>query len=92
MAYHADWKYDAPSSPAQFDAEQPTIREKVITWLRLEAVRTGLIEVIVPFSRGELADFLGVDRSALSRELGRMADEGLIRCEGKVFTLCPAKA
>ncbi len=69
-----------------------TIREKVITWLRLEAVRTGLIEVIVPFSRGELADFLGVDRSALSRELGRMADEGLIRCEGKVFTLCPAKA
>jgi CRP-like cAMP-binding protein len=32
----------------------------------------------IPFNRNELADFLCVDRSAMSRELGRMRDEGLI--------------
>jgi len=64
-----------------------TIREKVIAWLRVETTRTGSVEIIIPFSRGELADFLGIDRSALSRELGRMEAEGLIRCAGKQFTL-----
>lgn len=34
-------------------------------------------------SRAELARYLSVDRSALSRELGRMRDEGLIRLDGK---------
>ena len=35
-------------------------------------------EVLVPMSRTEWADYLGVDRTALARELGRMRDEGLI--------------
>ncbi len=32
----------------------------------------------IPFNRQELADYLGVERSALSREMGRMKDEGII--------------
>lgn len=35
--------------------------------------------ISLPFSRSEFAEYLCVDRSALSRELGRMQDEGLIR-------------
>lgn len=41
----------------------------------------------LPFSRGELAEFLCVDRSALSRELGKMRDEGLLSLEGKRVVL-----
>lgn len=37
----------------------------------------GVIEI--PFNRNELAEYFGVDRSALSRELGRMRDEGIIK-------------
>lgn len=36
----------------------------------------------LPYSRAELADFLCVDRSALSRELCRMRDEGLLVFSG----------
>ncbi len=43
--------------------------------------------VDVPFSRGELADYLCVDRSALSRELGRMRDEGILDLAGRRLTI-----
>jgi CRP-like cAMP-binding protein len=32
----------------------------------------------IPFSRNELADYLSVDRSAMSRELGKLRDQGYI--------------
>jgi CRP-like cAMP-binding protein len=40
--------------------------------------RTGETLFMLPLKRNELADFLGVSRPAVSRELGRMRDEGLI--------------
>ena len=45
------------------------------------------VVVEIPFNREELADFLVVDRSALSRELGKLRDEGLIRFERNRFEL-----
>ena len=45
-------------------------------------------EIIIPYNRQELADYLAVDRSALSAELGRMRDDGLIRFERNRFTIC----
>ncbi|HOT61339.1 MAG TPA: Crp/Fnr family transcriptional regulator [Treponemataceae bacterium] len=63
-----------------------TTREKVIAYLAAERRRQGgRARVEVPFSRAELADYLAVDRSALSRELSRMRDEGILSFEGKVF-------
>jgi CRP-like cAMP-binding protein len=42
---------------------------------------------MVPFGRTALADYLSVDRSAMSRELGNMKKEGLIGTDKNTFTL-----
>ncbi len=59
-------------------ASRRTIREKVMAYLDAESRGARSREFEIPFSRSELADFLSVDRSALSRELGAMRDDGLI--------------
>ena len=41
-------------------------------------------EIRLEMGRGEMADYLCVDRSALSRELGRMQKEGILTCQGQV--------
>ena len=53
-------------------------RQRIITFLSGFATQYGSEEFDIPFSRQEMADYLNLDRSALSRELGRMRDEGLI--------------
>lgn len=55
-----------------------TIREKLISYLSEEGSRQGSKDIWIPFNRQQLADYLSVERSALSRELSRMKDEGLI--------------
>lgn len=55
-----------------------TIREKVLSYLSDQAVRQGSSLIEIPFDRQGLADYLAVDRSALSRELGRMSRQGLL--------------
>ena len=44
-------------------------------------------ELVLPFNRQQLADYLNVDRSALSRELGRMRDDGLLTFHKNRFRL-----
>ncbi len=56
-----------------------TIRERITTYLGMQSRRQGSARFVIPFSRTELADYLCVDRSALSRELGAMRNEGLVR-------------
>ena len=41
----------------------------------------------IPFDRQGLADYLGVDRSALSVEIGKLRREGVIESERSAFTL-----
>lgn len=53
-----------------------TIREKLTAYLEEQALRAGQDSFTVPFDRQALADYLCVDRSALSRELGRMRSGG----------------
>lgn len=66
---------------------QRTTREKLISYLSGEAKRQNSGEFTIPFNRQQLADFLSVDRSAMSSELGKMRDEGLLRFEKNRFTL-----
>ncbi len=54
-----------------------TIRERLQSYLEDQEARQGK-EFDIPLNREELADFLCADRSALSRELGRMKQEGII--------------
>jgi len=55
-----------------------SLRSRILRYLELQAKRNHSAAFIIPFNRAEFADYLMVDRSALSRELRRMADDGLI--------------
>lgn len=62
-------------------------REKLISYLSEESKRQNSARFTIPFNRQQLADFLSVDRSAMSNELCKMRDEGLLRFEKNIFTL-----
>lgn len=62
-------------------------REKLISYLSEEAKRQNSSSFTIPFNRQQLADFLSVDRSAMSNELCKMRDEGLLEFEKNCFTL-----
>lgn len=64
-----------------------TTREKLISYLSEESRRHNSAEFTIPFNRQQLADFLSVDRSAMSSELCRMRDEGLLHFNKSRFTL-----
>ena len=55
-----------------------TTREKLISYLSDQAKIQGSNSFTIPMNRQQLADFLSVDRSAMSKELCKMRDEGLI--------------
>ncbi len=61
-----------------FHTAPKTIRGRLLSYLSMQAIRTGSDSFSIPFDRQQLADYLGVDRSALSAELGRMRREGLL--------------
>ena len=63
------------------------IRARVMAYLNAQAVQAGSTSFSIPFDRQQLADYLNVDRSALSKELGRMRREGIIVCRKNLFTL-----
>lgn len=62
-------------------------RAKLISYLSEEAKKHNSGTFTIPFNRQQLADFLSVDRSAMSNELCKMRDEGLIIFEKNQFTL-----
>lgn len=74
-------------SQRSFHVMPRTIRGKLLAYLSTEAARAGSRRFTVPFTRQQLADYLGVDRSALSAELGRMQREGLLRTDRRRFEL-----
>lgn len=64
-----------------------TTRAKLLSYLSEEAKRQNSTNIMIPFNRQQLADFLSVDRSAMSNELCKMRDEGLLAFEKNEFTL-----
>lgn len=64
-----------------------TTREKLLSYLSDEAKRNKSASFSIPFNRQQLADFLSVDRSAMSNELGKMRNEGLIQFHKNHFIL-----
>ncbi len=67
-------------------------RGKVLSYLQERAQEAGTCEFTIPYNRQELADYLYIERSALSRELGRMRDEGIITFERNRFRIASAYA
>ncbi len=64
-----------------------TTREKLISYLSEEAKKQNSSIFTIPFNRQQLADFLSVDRSAMSNELCKMRDEGMLKFERNRFEL-----
>ena len=66
---------------------QRTTRAKLMSYFSAEAQRLGTYEFDVPFSRQQLADYLAVERSGLSLELGKMKKDGLLDFHKSHFVL-----
>ncbi len=66
---------------------QRTTREKLLSYLSDEAKKNNSRTFTIPFNRQQLADFLSVDRSAMSNELCKMRDEGLLAFHKNEFTI-----
>ena len=66
---------------------QKTTRQKLMAYLSDCAKRAGKSDFTIPFDRQTLADYLGVERSAMSAELSRMQKEGLLETRKNWFKL-----
>lgn len=61
-----------------------TIRNRLLTYFSEMSVKSGSTVFQIPFNRQQMADYLNVDRSALSKELGKMREEGILEfCKNK---------
>ena len=64
-----------------------TTRERLLAYLSAQAIKAGKNRFIIPFNRQQLADYLSVERSAMSAELSHMQVDGLIRTNRSEFEL-----
>ena len=64
-----------------------TTREKLMSYLSETARDSGSGKFKIPFNRQELADYLCVDRSAMSNELSKMRKEGIIEYNKNYFEI-----
>ena len=70
-----------------FCTSPKTIRERVLIYLSSQSGKAGSLTFQIPFDRQQLADYLNLDRSALSKELGKMKKDGLLDYHKNTFTL-----
>ena len=83
----------------QFHIDEPTAltigkfdglhrgHEKLISYLSDQSVRYASCSFDIPFNRQQLADFLSVDRSAMSNELSKLRAEGILTTQKNTFHL-----
>lgn len=64
-----------------------TTREKLLTYLMNQAKLNRSDDFTIPFNRQELADYLGVERSALSAEISKLRCEGILESRRSYFHL-----
>lgn len=74
-------------SRRMFHTAPKSIRERLQSYLSDQATRLGTQEFDIAFNRQQLADYLNVDRSALSNELSKMQKEGLLTVHKNHFSL-----
>jgi CRP-like cAMP-binding protein len=66
---------------------QKTLRENIRDYLKEQSLRQNTSRIVLPISKKELADHLGVQRPSLFRELKKMKDEGMIRIDRRSVTI-----
>jgi len=70
-----------------FHTSSKHVRTRLQSYLSFVSLREGTREFDIPFDRQQLADYLNLDRSAMSKELGRMRDDGILSFKKNHFTL-----
>ncbi len=70
-----------------FHTTPKSARARIMAYLNSVSLQKQSREFDIPFDRQQLADYLNLDRSAMSKELGRMRDEGLIQAKKNHFVL-----
>lgn len=63
------------------------LRDRLMTYLTMQAAKRGTNTFTIPFDREALASFLCVNRSALSHEISVMKREGILDCRKNTFTI-----
>lgn len=66
---------------------QKTIRNKLLEYFRIEALKNRSKIIYLKSTWQDLADYLAIDRSAMTRELKNLKEEGFISTKGRVITL-----
>lgn len=64
-----------------------TIRNKLLEYFKIQYSKNHSKHIYLPYNFSDLADYLAVDRSAMSRELKYMKEEGFIEVKGKRITI-----
>lgn len=72
-----------------FHTTPKSIRGRLQSYFSECAKKSGRLTFKLPFNRQQLADYLGVDRSAMSSELSKMQRDGLIQVQGGTITMLP---
>lgn len=62
-------------------------REKLLSYLSTESLRQASLSFDIPFDRQQLADYLCVDRAAMSVELSKLQKEGILKTKRRHFEL-----
>lgn len=70
-----------------FHTTSKSIRGRLLSYLSYQATRQGSLQFTIPFNRQQLADYLSVDRSAMSNELSKMQKEGMLTVNRNYFVL-----
>ncbi len=74
-------------SGRSFHTAPKTIRGRVMAYLNSVSLQMHSREFDIPFDRQQLADYLNLERSALSKELGKMQKDGLVSCRKNHFII-----
>ena len=74
-------------SGRSFHTAPKTVRGRVMAYLNTVALQRHSRAFAVPFDRQQMADYLNLDRTALSKELGKMREEGLIAFRKNQFEI-----
>lgn len=64
-----------------------TTREKLLSYLSSESIRQGTLSFSIPFDRQQLADYLCVERAAMSVEISKLQKEGVLKTNRNHFEL-----
>ena len=64
-----------------------TTREKLLSYLSSQALQKGSLSFAIPYDRQQLADYLCVERAAMSTELSKLQKEGILQYHKNHFVL-----